>query len=201
MWFLTSTSIRTAIIAACVIAAVCACGGSSEPRTQTAETSSRGHSPLPARLAPQSAVLRLTKGRSAAQYSINAPSPARYAFDVSADMPRSAALTILLRTSYGAVLTAGEYRPNATSESSTANSERACSVHGPRLHVHRALPAAARAESGQVGRRGFQAVPGSRIRAGSAELLPPAGSVAESRRADYAFSFDHSALCCRLAAW
>ena len=78
-------------------------------------------------------MLRLTKGRSAAQYSINAPSPARYAFDVSADMPRSAALTILLRTSYGAVLTAGEYRPNATSESSTANSERACSVHGPRL--------------------------------------------------------------------
>ena len=133
MWFLTSTSIRTATIAAAVIAAVCACGGSGEPTTQTADTSSHGHSPLPARLTPQSAVLRLAEGRSTARYTIIAPSPARYAFDVSTDMPRSAALTILLRTSYGAVLTAGEYRPNATSESSTANSESACSVHGPRL--------------------------------------------------------------------
>lgn len=78
-------------------------------------------------------MLRLTKGRSTAQYTIIAPSPALYAFDVSTDMPRSATLRILLRTSYGVVLTAGEYRPNSTRESSTANSESACSVHRARL--------------------------------------------------------------------
>ncbi len=78
-------------------------------------------------------MLRLTKGRSSGRYTIIAPSPALYAFDVSTDMPRSAALSILLRTSYGAVFTGPEYRPNATSESSRANSESACSVHGARL--------------------------------------------------------------------
>lgn len=111
----------------------CACGGSSGPRTRAGDESSHGHAALPARLAPQSASLSLTEGRSTAQYTIVAPSPARYAFDVSTDMPRSAALTIVLRTWYGAVLTAGEYRPDATSGSSTVNSESGCSAHGPRL--------------------------------------------------------------------
>ncbi len=54
---------------------------------------------------PQPAALALSAGRSSAQYRITAPSPARYAFDVSVTAPASASVAVNMRTWYGIILT------------------------------------------------------------------------------------------------
>jgi len=52
---------------------------------------------------PQAARLVLSAGRSSAQYRITAPSPAKYAFDVSVTAPVSATVSVIIRTWYGAI--------------------------------------------------------------------------------------------------
>jgi hypothetical protein len=54
---------------------------------------------------PQPAELALPAGRSSAQHRITAPSPARYAFDVSVTAPASASVAVNMRTWYGTTLT------------------------------------------------------------------------------------------------
>ena len=48
--------------------------------------------------------LVLPAGRSSAQYRITAPSPAKYAFDVSVTAPASATVAVNMRTWYGTML-------------------------------------------------------------------------------------------------
>jgi hypothetical protein len=54
---------------------------------------------------PQSAALALSAGRSSAHYRITAPSPAKYAFDVSVTAPASINVAVNMRTWYGTTLT------------------------------------------------------------------------------------------------
>ena len=54
---------------------------------------------------PQPAELVLSAGRSSARYRITAPSPAKYAFDVSVTAPAAVNVAVNMRTWYGTTLT------------------------------------------------------------------------------------------------
>ncbi len=83
--------------------AVCSAGGGSargtpSRGTKIARTDGVVEQPQPAELA-------LPAGRSSAQHRITAPSPAKYAFDVSVTAPASATVAVNIRTWYGTTLT------------------------------------------------------------------------------------------------
>lgn len=96
---------RLAAIAACGVfaltAGACSGGAGSDHAAQ-----SHGKKIAGTRAAaeqPQSARLVLPAGRSSARYRISAPSPAKYAFNVSVTAPASASVSVIIRTWYGAV--------------------------------------------------------------------------------------------------
>lgn len=96
---------RLAAVAICGVLALaagaCACGGGSDRGAQ-----SHGENTARTRAAAeqaQAASLVLPAGRSSAWYRITAPSPARYAFDVTVAAPASADVGVTIRTWYGAI--------------------------------------------------------------------------------------------------
>ncbi len=88
---------------------------------------------LDSALRPQEALVALPAGHSSGHFAIIAPSPARYAFRVTLDLPAAGNVAVQLRTWYGAVLDILDYRPGEQSESSIVNGSSGCKSAGQRL--------------------------------------------------------------------
>jgi hypothetical protein len=87
---------------------------------------------------PQAASLAMPAGRSSAQYTITAPDPARYQFDVTVTAPASVDVGLSIRTWYGAIfpsILASTHQPGACGPS---GSQDVCSELFPFLPAQQA---------------------------------------------------------------
>ena len=87
---------------------------------------------------PQAAKLALAPGRSSAQYTITAPSPAQYEFDVSVTAPTSADVSVNAQTWYGATLGLLASSRDLQSSCHKTGSENVCFEQFPLLPAQRA---------------------------------------------------------------
>jgi hypothetical protein len=102
--------------------AIAACG-SSHHASKAAVTTAPASTTTAQANRPQEARLTLPEGRSSRSYTVIAPSPAQYAYNIALDLPVSAKISVNIRTRYGAVLSVFE----------SSQRGQGCTAHGSRL--------------------------------------------------------------------
>ena len=128
---------RTMLVLTSVLASVglAACGGAAPSKTSRSEPKSGARRRDIAALYqhPQRARLALAAGRARASYTITAPSPAHYGFNVSAQLPTSSNVSVRIETTPGRYLSMFASRTSRESCSAKSSSSAECFGRYPLL--------------------------------------------------------------------